>query len=272
MANKHHRAAEGLQCVSQGSNGILIQVVSRLIKNDHVRACPHGGSKHKTGTLTTRHPANLTLSNISINTELSQVLDELRGSGGANISTRSSKLELLIEEADHLHDVRAILGKTLELLKRANITVGSLLGTTVLANLVEELLGADNTGNDLSKLTSSLHHSLVLLGQLYSDHLGGLLITTLEETILNVLARGRFQVTLQVVEGVLANVCSTQVVVLPELATVAFVLVKNELTDEKLEQSTLTSTVGTKNSHTTVQGQLHSDIREDHAFRTRVTV
>lgn len=101
-----------------------------------------------------------------------------------------------------------------------------------------------------------LHLLLLLLGKL-SVSLGELFeILSSLVSLEHVLKRSQVEVVIDVVESVLSNVSDDQVGVLPDLTT----LVGFSLSDEKLDESRLSGSVGSENGDTGREGDLEGDV------------
>lgn len=259
---------EALQSLGQSTQGVTVQVVSRLIKDDDVGTLPRAGSKDDLDTLTTGQTAHAGVGNqLSIETELLAV--------GLNLLTdertelTAGKGLLLVNLGNHLgvglHDLvtgnpgvvgghhgspaLALHADVLTQRERALVLVAVLeLTTSVDTNDTTELA---------LDLVDLVHGLLILVGDDLVGTVHGLTVLTGLETPLDVLGGSGVEVVINVSESVLLDVGDTDVLVLVDVTSGG-----DQLTGQDVDQGRFTSTVGTDDGNTGAQGDLEGDVGE----------
>jgi len=259
---------EGLQGLGQGTERVTVKVVGRLVQDDHVRTLPRAGGQDDLDTLTTGQTAHAGVRHeFGVETEVGAVSLDLPADQRAELA--ASKSLLLVDLGNHL-------GMGLDDLAARNPgVVGSRHGGPLLVLLADVLTESERTlvfvgvlelatGMDTDDLTQGtfdlvdlVHSLLVILGDLLVGTVHGLTVLAGLETPLDVLGRSLVEVVIDVGERVLLDVGDTDVLVVVDLTGSG-----DQLSGQDVDQSGLTSTVGTDDSDTGAQRDLESDVGE----------
>ncbi|CAG9977931.1 unnamed protein product [Clonostachys byssicola] len=257
---------ELLQGLGQGTEGVTVQIVGRLVKDDQVRSLPRAGGKDSLDTLATRQTTHAGVRDeLSVQTEVGAVRLNLLTDQRTELT--GGKGLLHIDIGDHL----LVRGEQLvtrqpdvvsrhhggpALVLHANVVTNG-ERTLVLVRVLELSTGVDandTTGGTLD-LENLVHGLLIGLGDDLVGTVHGLTVLTGLETPLDVLGGGAVQVIVNVGESVLLDVGDTDVLVLVDLT-----LSRDELTGKNVDQSTLTGTVGTNDGNTGTERALEGDV------------
>ena len=270
VGNDDNTTVEGLNGTGKGTEGLAIEVVGGLIKDEDMRLVPHGSGKDDLDLLSSgkgRHTVVGT--ELTVETAILEVLLDVLGRKRTDIQTGA----LGDLEIDGLHGLlpthllEGLGGKVL-----ARVDGGASILDLVLVVLGLVLLTATNElGNDLLDLgdlatllideldlEGGLLELLLLVGELHGNLDEGLLVLTVVGVTPADVFVGRLgEMGLNVVEGVLGDVGDTGVGVLPDRTLLGL-----DLSDEELDHGTLTGTVLANAGNTGAEGHLDGDVEE----------
>ncbi|KUI57464.1 hypothetical protein VP1G_10889 [Cytospora mali] len=267
---------ELLDGLGQGTEGVTIQVVGGLVKDDQVRSLPRASSQDNLDTLTTRQTLHARVGNqlivktevaaVSLNLLTDQRTELTRGEGllHVNVSNqllvRSQQLgtgQPLVVGRHHGHLTLVLLASVLDKSERALVLVRVLeLSTGV---------NADDATLRTADPEDLLGSKLIILSDDLVGTVHSLTVLTGLETPLDVLGWGLVQVVIDVGESVLLDVGDTDVLVGPNLT-----LGGDELTGQDVDQGGLSSTVGANDGNTRAQRALEGDVGDLRLGGTRV--
>jgi len=266
VSDDDNTTLEGLQGLGQSTQGVTVQVVSRLIQDDDVGTLPRAGSKDNLDTLTTGQTAHAGVRDkLGVQTEVGAVLlnlltdqrTELTGGKGLLLINLG---DLLGVGDDNLgtgqpgvlvgHHGSPLLGLHTDVVTKSPRDL-VLVGVLELATRVD----TDDTTQSTLDLVDLVHGLLILLGDDLVGTVHGLTVLTSLETPLDVLGGSGAQVVIDVSESVLLNVGNTDVLVLVDITSGG-----DQLTSQNVDQGRLSSTVSTNDGNTGTQGNLESNV------------
>ncbi|GFZ45382.1 LOW QUALITY PROTEIN: hypothetical protein JCM24511_03108 [Saitozyma sp. JCM 24511] len=268
----------------EGGKRLAVEVVGGLVETDDVGSSPGGGTEDDLDLLSTGQTAHRVVRNelglettpndkTKANTRVDspKVLKVL-----LNLATdeRAHETETLGLPRVELHDL-LLKATANQLVTREPHVLGrrhALERHLVLVRLLE-LLAGDNLVDDPLDALLDDGGALLHLLELLLGHDAARLVHLLEVltglvTPEHVLERGRVEVVVDVVEGVLGDVTNDQVGVLPD----GTALVGLGLAGEQLDEGRLSGTVGTQNGHTRRERDLERDVVQLLDGRGRVLV
>ncbi|KAF3396471.1 hypothetical protein F1880_007236 [Penicillium rolfsii] len=266
VSNDDNTTLEGLDGLGEGTEGVTVQVVGRLVKDNDVGALPRAGGEDDLDTLTTGQTAHAGVGNqLGIETEVGAVLLNLLTDERAELTGGEGLL--LVNLGDLLgvrhndlgtgqpgvvvgHHGSPLLGLHADVLTKSPRDL-VLVGVLELAARVD----ADNTTEGTVDLVDLVHGLLVLLGDDLVGTVHGLTVLTGLETPLDVLRGSGVEVVIDVSESVLLDVGDTDVLVLVDITGGG-----DELTSQDVDESGLASTVGTNDGNTGAQGDLEGNV------------
>lgn len=266
VSNDDNTTLEGLDGLGQGTKGVTVQVVSRLIKNDEMGTLPRAGGEDDLDTLATGQTAHAGVGDeLGIETEVGAVGLNLLADKGTELT--AGKSLLLIDLSDHLgvgHQdlatrnpgvVSSHHGSPLLVLHADVLTKGE--RALILVRVLELAAGVDTDDTALGALdlVDMVHSLLVLLGDDLVGTVHGLAILTSLETPLNVLRGSLVEVMVDVGESVLLDVGDTDVLVLVDLTGGG-----DQLTSQDVDEGGLSGTVGTNDGNTGAERALEGDV------------
>mmetsp|Transcript_442 Transcript_442/g.610 ORF Transcript_442/g.610 Transcript_442/m.610 type:complete len:209 (-) Transcript_442:3176-3802(-) len=193
--------------------------------------------------LPARHALDLLTGQVFVDTKVSQMLANLRGSDRADSHPRLQRLHVLVIILYQLHHVWRHL-----LQEHHRLPVRFLGPPPVLRHLIPEFVASAHLPpHHLGDPPPPLHGGLVLVRHRQSGQLGHLFVPSHVEAVLDVHQRSLLQGCLQVVHGVLGNIGDPQVVVLPHFT---HTFCRLQLSHQKLQHGGLTCAVGPNKRHT----------------------
>mmetsp|Transcript_16542 Transcript_16542/g.35110 ORF Transcript_16542/g.35110 Transcript_16542/m.35110 type:complete len:394 (-) Transcript_16542:300-1481(-) len=253
-------ALEVLERLGQRGHRIVVEVVGRLVKRDHVRLGPEGGADDETLPLPTAHLADLAKGERLVDTEVGQVLEHLGLGDGADGHARLERLGLLVVVFDQLEHVGREAHR--DLAERQALRVR--LHLAALLELVPRLVALGGAADNGINGVGPLHGGLLLVGQLDRLKLGDLGVEALTEARLDVLDGRAGHVILQVVERLLRDVREAERVVLPRGADALLGL---QVADEQLQKRRLARAVAADDNGTRAEGERRLNLVQDVAVR-----
>ncbi|KAI6776795.1 hypothetical protein HG530_000740 [Fusarium avenaceum] len=268
VGNDDDTTLELLQGLGQGTEGVTIKVVGRLVKDDKMRSLPRAGGKDSLDTLTTRQTTHTGVRNeLSVETEVGAVRLNLLSDQRSELTRGESLLHINISNHLLMRSEKLVSGQPSvvgshhgnpSLVLHADVLTES-ERTLVLVRVLELSSAVDTDNTTLRTLnTEDLVHSLLIgLGDDLVGTVHGLTILTSLESPLDVLGRSLVQMVINMGESVLLNVGDTDVLVLVDLT-----LGRDKLTSEDVDQSRLASTVGTDDGNTRAQRALERDVAD----------
>mmetsp|Transcript_52253 Transcript_52253/g.122556 ORF Transcript_52253/g.122556 Transcript_52253/m.122556 type:complete len:204 (+) Transcript_52253:395-1006(+) len=183
---------------------------------------------------------------------------------GADIDATRHRLHELVVVLHQLHHVRVL---ALEIAQRLPRQV--IFSPAHLLDLVRHLLASHRPPMDGVDVAFFAPKHLLFLGELHRAHLRQLLVSPLEETVLDVGDRGQSEVGFKMVHRMLRNVRHPKVVMLPHVPN--FVIALFELADKELEERCLARAVGSEKSDARGHRQLAVHILQHVALAARVS-
>ena len=266
VSDDNNTTLEGLDGLGQGTEGVTVEVVGGLVKNDQVRTLPRASGKDDLDTLTTGQTTHTRVRNeLSVETEVGAVRLDLLTDERTEL-TRGESL-LLIDLSDHLgvrsHDLGTgdpgVVSRhhgCPPLVLQADVLTES-EGALVLVGVLELPAGVDTDDTTLGTLdlVDLVHGLLVLLGDDLVGTVHGLTVLTSLETPLDVLGRSAVEVVIDMSESVLLDVGNTDVLVVVDLT-----LGGDKLTSQDVDKGGLSGTVGTNDGNTGAERALEGDV------------
>mmetsp|Transcript_22096 Transcript_22096/g.37598 ORF Transcript_22096/g.37598 Transcript_22096/m.37598 type:complete len:759 (-) Transcript_22096:45-2321(-) len=262
----------------QSSKRFTIQIVGRLVQHDNVRLVPHGSSQHNLHLLSSRQGRHTVVSSkLTVQPTILQMLFDVLGRQRTNVQTSTlSNLEIhSLHGLVPTHLLQSLGRQVFTRVHRGSsvphfvLVILRLVGLTSSNKLRHNLL-------DLGDLSSLLIGKLdlewglllleLLIGKLHSHlHQRLLVLSIVGISPSNVLVGGLVQVLLNVVKGVLGNVCNTGIGVLPH-----FSLLGLTLSNQQLDHGRFSGTILTDTGDTRRQGYLHTNVKQSWLLITRV--